>query len=297
MDKKDQTSLSQPMIVRLSESNRTGIQSQQYVRHGIGMVLRGSKHIYIGDTLFKVERGDLFYLGTGTHYIENVPEEGKAFEQIVFYYTPKQASNILTHLNLDYDLDIHNDHNCSECAEKNYVIISGWPTIREFFQNVSQYMKEGLFESDPKAEKLKITELFYLIVNQSDCCIKSKLLNNSDSVSENFQQIIYKNIFKDKTIDDLAKECNRSLTSFKKEFKRHFYEPPHRWFIKQRLMQARLLLISSDKSISEISLECRFPNTSHFIKLFKKEYGITPANYRAKHIGGKKKEKRVINQA
>lgn len=235
----------------------------------------------------EVGRGDLFYLGTGTHYIENIPEDGKAFEQVVFYYTPEEASRILAHLSLDYGLDIHNDHTCGQCAEKNHVIQPGWPTVRDFFHCVGLYLKEGLFSHDKIAENIKMTELVYLIVTHPDCCLKSKLLNNSDTVRENFQQIIRNSIFKDKTIDELAKECNRSLTSFKKEFKKHFYEPPHRWFIKQRLMQSRLLLISSGKSISQIGAECRFPNTSHFIKLFKKEYGMTPATYRSKYSGSK----------
>jgi AraC-like DNA-binding protein len=42
-----------------------------------------------------------------------------------------------------------------------------------------------------------------------------------------------------------------------------------------------MLLVSTTKSVSEIGNECTFPNTSHFIKLFKKEYGNTPAAYRA----------------
>lgn len=48
-------------------------------------------------------------------------------------------------------------------------------------------------------------------------------------------------------------------------------------------MHSRLLLISTSKSISEIGNECTFPNTSHFIKLFKKEYQMTPATYRHRH--------------
>ena len=51
-------------------------------------------------------------------------------------------------------------------------------------------------------------------------------------------------------------------------------------------MQSRLLLISTSKSISEIGIECTFPNTSHFIKLFKKQYGTTPAIYRSRHCNG-----------
>ena len=136
---------------------------------------------------------------------------------------------------------------------------------------------------DETAENIKMTELVYLIVSQADGCLKSKVLRNVDSAHDNFEQIIYTNIFNDVSIEELASKSNRSLTSFKKEFKRHFMMPPHRWFIRQRLMQSRLLLISTSKSISEIGVECTFPNTSHFIKLFKKEYGTTPAIYRAGH--------------
>lgn len=77
-----------------------------------------------------------------------------------------------------------------------------------------------------------------------------------------------------------------SLTSFKKEFRKHFYEPPHKWLIRQRLMHSRLLLISTSRSIAEIGIDCNFPNTSHFIKLFKKEYGMTPAAYRVHLMSG-----------
>ena len=47
----------------------------------------------------------------------------------------------------------------------------------------------------------------------------------------------------------------------------------------------RFVLISTDKAIAEIGTACAFPNTSHFIKLFRKQYGMTPATYRARHRG------------
>ncbi|MCD8185776.1 MAG: helix-turn-helix transcriptional regulator, partial [Rikenellaceae bacterium] len=63
---------------------------------------------------------------------------------------------------------------------------------------------------------------------------------------------------------------------------KHFNAPPHKWFVRQRLMHARLQLISTSKSVAEIGNECNFPSTSHFIKLFKKEYKLTPVAYRHK---------------
>jgi AraC-like DNA-binding protein len=144
-----------------------------------------------------------------------------------------------------------------------------------------------MFNNGSAAETLKMTELLYLILSNDECCLKNKILNNIDSVKESFEQIINDSIFEDISIEELASKCGKSLTSFKKDFKKQFYEPPHKWFIRQRLMHSRLLLISTDKSISEVGSDCGFPNTSHFIKLFKKEYSMTPANYRSYHCNSR----------
>ena len=276
-------SVQQPVIAKYVQPYRNGIQSYNLTRHGIGYVLRGKKYIYDGDIRHQVNRGDVFFLNAGHHYIEDIPENGKPFEQIIFYYTPAQLARILSQLSLTYQMEIVNNHSCDNCRESSHVIYPASNNIRNFFSTTNQYIKDELFTHDETAENLKMTELIYLIVSQEDNCIKSKIMANADSAKESFEQIVFAHIFDDIAINDLARLCNRSLTSFKKEFKKHYFEPPHRWFIKQRLMHARLLLISTNKSVSEIGNECAFPNTSHFIKLFKKTYDYTPAGYRHRH--------------
>ena len=70
------TSTQQPMIVKYVQPYRNGIQSHNLSRHSIGYILRGKKYIYYGDVRHEVNRGDLFYLGTGHHYTEDIPENG-----------------------------------------------------------------------------------------------------------------------------------------------------------------------------------------------------------------------------
>ena len=194
--------------------------------------------------------------------------------------SPKAASRS----NITYGLNISNEHSCENCRNRSHVTMPAWNSLRNFFINTNNYLRDEDFRHDETAENIKMTELIYLIASHEDCCIKSKLLSNVDAAKENFEQTVYDHIFKDISIEELSKLTNRSLTSFKKEFRRHFQMPPHKWYIRQRLMHSRLLLISTSKSISEIGNECTFPNTSHFIKLFKKEYQMTPATYRHKHL-------------
>ncbi len=284
MDKTMSSSAQQPMIVKYVETLHSGIQSQTLSRYAIGYVLRGTMYIYDGDKRRKLVRGDIFYLGIGHHYIEHLPENGQPFEQILVYYTPSDLQRILLHLNITYGLNISNSHSCENCSNRMHVIMPAWSAVRNFFSNTNNYLRDEDFRHDETAENIKMTELIYLIASHDDCCIKSKLLSNVDSAKENFEQIVYDHIFKDISIEELSRLTNRSLTSFKKEFRRHFQMPPHKWYIRQRLMHSRLLLISTSKSISEIGNECTFPNTSHFIKLFKKEYQMTPATYRNRHL-------------
>ncbi len=271
------------MIVKYVQPSRSGILPYNIARYAVLYVMRGKKYIYNGDVRLEVGAGDMLYLGSGNHYMENIPDSGKPYEEMVFYYTPDELSNILNNLSMIYRLNITNDHSCPNCYNKSYVVYPAWSTLRNFVTTVNQYIKDDLFANDKAAENIKMTELIYLIFSQADCCLKGKMLGNIDLVKEGFEQIITRNIFNDISIENLARQTNRSLTAFKKEFRKHFYEPPHKWFIKQRLMHSRLLLISTNKSVSEIGVECNFPNTSHFIKLFKKEYGMTPAAYRQRH--------------
>lgn len=274
---------SQPSIVKYAENDHVGIHLLKLTRCAIGYVLRGSKHIYYGDECHTINKGEIFYMGGGNHYTEETLEEGKPYEEIVIYYSPAQLQRILLNLNMGHSINITNAHLCDRCRRQNHVSAQATSVIRSYFSHLTSYLLENSFMHDQAAEDMKMTELIYLIVSQNDGCLKSKVLSNVDSAHDNFEQIIYAHIFSDIAIEKLAEMCNRSLTSFKKEFKRHFFMPPHRWFIKQRLMQSRLLLISTSKSISEIGIECTFPNTSHFIKLFKKQYGTTPAVYRSTH--------------
>ena len=278
----------QPVIVKYVEAPNSGIESVSLSRYAIGYILQGTKYIHYGDKRYTISRGDIFYMGVGHHYIENVADENNQFEQIIFFYTPAELQRILSHLNITYGVQISNSHSCDNCRLLAHVTMPATPSIKSFFANCNTYLRNDFFSNDEVAENIKLTELVYMILSLKDGCLKSKMLNNVDVARENFDQIVYDHIFKDVSIEELASASNRSLTSFKKEFKRRFVIPPHKWYIRQRLTHSRMLLLSTSKSVSEIGNACAFPNTTHFIKLFKKEYNVTPANYRSEHLKNQK---------
>ncbi len=283
----------QPSIVKYLQTDHIGIQPQTLSRHAVGFVLNGQKLIYCGDTAYRAEAGDIFYLPAGNHYTENIPGRDVSFEQIVVYFTPEQLSRYLTQLSVNFGMVIEEHHICSNCQNREHSIFPAWNTIRSYFSALDQHIRDGVMVDNPTYEELKMMELVYMIVSNPECCLQSKILEYSDVMRESFEQIVYNNIFTDCSIEELARLTNRSLTSFKKEFWRQFHESPHRWLIRQRLMHARLLLISTGKPIAEIGTECSYLNTSHFIKLFKKEFSLTPSVYRNRY----KERKGMLHKA
>ena len=205
----------QPTIVKYVGANYGGIQMLALSRYAIGYVVRGTKHIYYGDACHTVSKGDIFYMGVGNHYVEDIPEDGRPFEQIIVYYSPELLQRILLYLNMTYSINISNTHSCDRCRRLNHVAVPSSPTIRSFFSHAASYLQDDNFMHDETAENIKMTELIYLIISQSDGCLKSKILSNMDAARDNFEQIIYSRIFCDISIEELSALCNRSLTSFK----------------------------------------------------------------------------------
>lgn len=216
-----------PSIEKYVSASNNGIETHKFTRCVIGYILHGEKYVYYDDKCYKFSQGDLFFLGMGCHYTKNIPAQGHPYEQILVRYTSEELQRILLHLNIAYKLNITNNHQCDDCRTLNHATMPGWSSIRRFFSHIDDCLTEGSLLDDPTAENLKMTELLYLIVSHGDCCIKSKLLGNVDAARDNLQQIVYSNIFSDISVEEIAKRCNRSLTSFKKEFFRIYGTSPH----------------------------------------------------------------------
>ncbi len=91
---------------------------------------------------------------------------------------------------------------------------------------------------------------------------------------------ISENYGDDISAERCAKAVNMSYSYFSRSFKRITGNGFKDYLNSVRLSQAERLLVSTDKSIMEVSLECGYDNVSYFIMLFKRHKGITPLEYR-----------------
>jgi len=82
------------------------------------------------------------------------------------------------------------------------------------------------------------------------------------------------------SLEEYAKLCHRSLSSFKREFQAHYRESPGKWLVQRRLEHAARLLRNSPMNVTEIAFESGFEDVSHFSRVFKQRFGVPPLAYR-----------------
>lgn len=82
------------------------------------------------------------------------------------------------------------------------------------------------------------------------------------------------------TMKDMADLCHLSPSYFSRLFHREVGEGFTSYVNRQKVDIAKVQLRDTTKSISQISAELGYLNTSHFINLFKRFEGITPLAYR-----------------
>ena len=81
-------------------------------------------------------------------------------------------------------------------------------------------------------------------------------------------------------LEELAAYSGYSLWHMQKIFKEVTGTSLGKYIRQRRLAGAIHLLRTSDRSIFDIALDFGFGSQSHFIYMFRKEYGITPFDFR-----------------
>lgn len=82
-------------------------------------------------------------------------------------------------------------------------------------------------------------------------------------------------------LSDIARAAHFSAYHFVRAFRRHFGMSPYAYLLRARLLEARRLLRTTDRSVTEIARDVGFLSLSHFITTFRRATGVSPSTYRS----------------
>lgn len=133
---------------------------------------------------------------------------------------------------------------------------------------------------DPFPENLailKITEAIS-ILRAIDPSVDSVLANFDDPYKVDLIGFMEKNYMFNMPIKKFGYLTGRSLSTFKRDFKKAFNITPQRWLTQKRLELAHFQISEKKRKPQEVCYETGFENLSHFSYAFKKQFGYAPTN-------------------
>jgi len=159
--------------------------------------------------------------------------------------------------------------------------VVGSQIISKFIESLDFYFQNPSLVNDDLLE-LKIKELVLLLIQSKNVDSVLELIKNLYSTKvANLKDIVALHLYSNLGIEELARLCQMSLSTFKREFKKEFNTTPLNYIISKRLKKAETLLRIEDMTIREIAFETGYNDPQYFTRIFKKNKGLTPSMYRA----------------
>jgi AraC-like DNA-binding protein len=84
-------------------------------------------------------------------------------------------------------------------------------------------------------------------------------------------------------VKDLAKLVSLSSSHLCRAFKESFGEAPHAYIVRARIERARILMLTTSDSLSQIAFSCGLSDQAHFSRWFRQTMGMTPGAWRRSH--------------
>lgn len=157
-----------------------------------------------------------------------------------------------------------------------YILPSGRADVKSLFESILPY-----FESDMKPTedvlRLKMVEGLYVILN-TDINLYASLFDLADPWKIDLMDFMERNYMNDLSLEEIAGYTGRSLSTFKRDFKKYSSLSPRKWITMRRLDAAYEMLKCKHNKVSDVCMKVGFKNLSHFSRIYKDRYGIAPTD-------------------
>lgn len=155
-------------------------------------------------------------------------------------------------------------------------------SLESLFYSIYTYLKMGRGIPINLVE-IKFKELlFNIMLNPKHKKLAQLFCSLNQTAKTSLDNVMLKNFQYDLQLQEFARLCGRSLSAFRRDFASVYHQTPGKWLNDKRLEFSSVLLLTSDLNINEIGYESGFKNSSHFNKVFKDKYKVSPKQFRLK---------------
>lgn len=222
--------------------------------------LSGSGTLKTGDGIFKVKKGEAFFLklpGEEVYYFDESQDQAP-WEFVYRMVGGKGVSSyyqyVLNHLGGIMSLPAYH------------------PAIKQLWDLYFQ-AKNGLIQNAFMADGEAFRFLCFL-------CDVSSARERRSSLTDRAKAYMERNFDRQITLSETAEYLGVSQSHLSREFVRYTGEQPVRYLTKVRLEHAIKLLHSTQLGLEEISRSCGFSDSNYFSKVFKRYMKTSPGQLR-----------------
>ena len=244
--------------------------SHQY--NEIYFLQSGKCNVYIDNETYCLEDGSVLFIPAFKEHTFIYPFT-QDIKRTVLYISTEQ-------LNWYFNKDFKDEIN-------NLFINKHLQLSRKSFSNLSNIFEKIQFEKyslDNMSELLTKAYFLELIIYLIRCQRYTQNINQKTNLSNitigEIVNFIENNYSRQLTLPEIAAQFGISESSLTKKIKIFTNMTFKEYLTKTRIEEAKSLLISSEKSITEIAYECGYNNSNFFGDVFKKAVGMSPSSYR-----------------
>jgi AraC-like DNA-binding protein len=158
--------------------------------------------------------------------------------------------------------------------------------LTAFLQSMRTYFSGKEKPSEPLL-RLKLKELIVsLLTGGRNPALAAYFRRLAECAAPPVAEIMEQNFRFNLSLAEYAKLSNRSLSTFKRDFRAEFQETPGKWLLAKRLDHAAALLRGSGMNVTGAAFESGFEDVSHFSRAFKARFGSSPVSFRRDAFAG-----------
>jgi AraC-like DNA-binding protein len=236
-------------------------------------VLSGKKSWRTTQGCWTAEKGQTLYIKKGAAIIDQYMDED--FCVLLLFVSDGFISDIVKENSGQLTNAVSHEENQGRAIRLNSDV-----RLSAYFQSMLSYFSVTEKPSEPLLV-LKLKELILsILLDSNNPALASYFLSLSKRDAPSIKQTMEANFCYNLSIEDFAKLCRRSLSSFKRDFHAAYNVSPGKWLLQKRLEYSAVLLRNTDNQITQICFECGFEDLSHFSRAFKEQFGSSPAKFR-----------------
>jgi AraC-like DNA-binding protein len=247
------------------------ISKQQIIlnQNTFSFLIEGNKEVIFNNSDLSIDNSKFLIMKSGHCLMTEKLSEIKNYRSILLFFTNETLSKFIQKFELN---------NIEKKEYKSVYSFEYDKFIKRFVDSLIDISKLSK-TVQKKIIEVKFEEIMLYLIELHGSHILHSLTSNNDNLTQNFTRTVESNQLKKLTLKELAFLCNMSVSTFKREFEKHYSESPIKWFQNKRLEHAYYLLNQKHKKSSEIYFEVGYENLSSFIQAYKSKYNKTPKQH------------------